>query len=152
MRTWYDNVTNVFAHVLFKDAELLRLMLVPEAERKNPVALRNRYIVMDDMADKVLADEAVRVLYDEDACVKINENVQIKYVDFSVYVRADQLYNVDPNRLIRRDVRVAERIKHLLHGRRHFDTTFHYEDSYPSPTRAEGYSCFSILFSYKITV
>ena len=152
MRTWYDNLTNVIGQVLFKDQELLRLMLVPQQDAGNPIALRNKYIVMDDMADRVLVDEAVRILFDEDACVKINQNVQIKYVDFSIYVRADQLYNVEANRLIRRDVRIAERIKHLLHGRMHFDTKFHYEDSFPSPTRAEGYSCFTVLFSYKITV
>lgn len=151
-RTWYDNVTNVFGQVLFKDEELLGLMLVPERDARNPIALRNQYIVMDDMADRLLVDEAVRILYDEDACVKISQNVQIRYVDFSIYVRSDQLYNVEPNRLIRRDVRIAERLKHLLHGKRHFDAAFQYEDSYPSPTRAEGYSCFTILFSYKITV
>lgn len=152
MRTWYDNLTNVIGQVLFKDQELLRLMLVPQQDAGNPIALRNKYIVMDDMADRVLVDEAVRILFDEDACVKINQNVQIKYVDFSIYVRVDQLYNVEANRLIRRDVRIAERIKHLLHGRMHFDTKFLYEDSFPSPTRAEGYSCFTVLFSYKITV
>lgn len=152
MRTWYDNLTNVIGQVLFKDQELLRLMLVPQQDAGNPIALRNKYIVMDDMADRVLVDEAVRILFDEDACVKINQNVQIKYVDFSIYVRVDQLYNVEANRLIRRDVRIAERIKHLLHGRMHFDTKFQYEDSFPSPTRAEGYSCFTVLFSYKITV
>lgn len=152
MRTWYDNLVNVFGQVLFKDQHLLALMLVPPKERQNPIALRNKYIVMDDMADRLLVDEAVRILYDEDACVKIDRNVQIKYVDFSIYVRADQLYNVEPNRLIRRDVRIAERIKHLLHNRIHFDVKFQYEDSYPSPTKAEGYACYTVLFSYKITV
>ena len=152
MRTWYDNLVNVFGQVLFKDQTLLELMLVPEGDRKNLITLRNKYIVMDDMADKLLVDEAVRILYDEDACVKIDRNVQIKYVDFSIYVRNDQLHNVEPNRLVRRDVRIAERIKHLLHDRMHFDVKFQYEDSYPSPTRAEGYSCYTVLFSYKTTV
>ena len=152
MRTWYDNMVNVFGQVLYKDHRLLELMLVPKTDQKNPIALRNKYIVMDDMADKLLVDEAVRILYDEDACVKIDRNVQIKYVDFSIYVRNDQMYNVEVNRLVRRDVRIAERIRHLLHGRLLFDVKFQYEDSYPSPTKAEGYSCYTVLFSYKITV
>ena len=152
MRTWYDNLVNVFGQVLYKDHRLLELMLVPKTDQKNPIALRNKYIVMDDMADKLLVDEAVRILYDEDACVKIDRNVHIKYVDFSIYVRNDQMYNVEVNRLVRRDVRIAERIRHLLHGRLLFDVKFQYEDSYPSPTRAEGYSCYTVLFSYKITV
>lgn len=152
MRTWYDNLVNVFGQVLYKDHQLLELMLVPKTDQKNPIALRNKYIVMDDMADKLLVDEAVRILYDEDACVKIDRNVQIKYVDFSIYVRNDQMYNVEVNRLVRRDVRIAEQIRHLLHGKLLFDVKFQYEDSYPSPTRAEGYSCYTVLFSYKITV
>lgn len=152
MRTWYDNLTSVIGEVLYKDQRLMELMLVPEKDRSNPVALRNQYLVMDDMADRVLVDEPVRILFDEDACVKINQHVQIKYVDFSIYVRTDQLYNVERSRLIRRDVRIAERIRHLLHGRLLFDTQFQYEDSYPTPTRAEGYACFTVLFSYKITV
>ena len=152
MRTWYDNLVNVFGQVLYKDHRLLELMLVPKTDQKNPIALRNKYIVMDDMADKLLVDEAVRILYDEDACVKIDRNVQIKYVDFSIYVRNDQMYNVEVNRLVRRDVRIAERIRHLLHGKLLFDVKFQYEDSYPSLTRAEGYSCYTVLFSYKITV
>ena len=151
-RTWYDNVVSIFSQVLFKDDALTNLMLIPEADAANPITLRNRYIVIDDMTDKLLVNEAVRILYDEDACVKINENVHIKYVDFSLYVRSDQLHNVEANRLVRRDIRIAERLKHLLHNRKHFDTVFRYEDAYMAPTRAEGYSCYTILFSYKITV
>ncbi len=36
-------------------------------------------MILDGMADRVLVDEAVRILYDEDACVKVDRNVQIKY-------------------------------------------------------------------------
>ena len=40
MRTWYDNLVNVFGQVLYKDHQLLELMLVPKTDQKNPIALR----------------------------------------------------------------------------------------------------------------
>lgn len=48
-RTWHDNWNDVIRMVIFPDARLKELMLVPTKERHNIRAFLDKYFVLDEM-------------------------------------------------------------------------------------------------------
>ena len=62
-RTWNDNLNNVYRDVLFADTELKECMAIPESERDNIAAFRDRYFVRSPIPDEIVTDEKVRVAW-----------------------------------------------------------------------------------------
>ena len=80
-----------------------------------------RYFVEDAMPDELLIDEQARIVYYETEGAKLGSDPHItkKYLHFDIYVQEKALYNVDADRLRRRDKIIGQRLKELLTGERY---------------------------------
>lgn len=151
-RTWHDNWNDVIRHVLFQDTKLKALMLIPSRDIGNIRAFVDRYFVADEMGAEVLTNEPVRVLHYVSEGKSFGDHVRQKYLHFDIYVKREEVYTVDDDRLRRRDQQIAQRIKELL-----TDTTYvgnmryRYEDDFDLGTKTVGYRRYHIVFSYKTT-
>ena len=81
----------------------------------------DRYFVEDAMPDELLIDEQARIVYYETEGAKLGNDPHItkKYLHFDIYVQEKALYNVDADRLRRRDKIIGQRLKELLTGERY---------------------------------
>ena len=79
------------------------------------------YFVEDAMPDELLIDEQARIVYYETEGSKLGSDPHIpkKYLHFDMYVQEKVLYNVDADRLRRRDKIIGQRLKELLTGERY---------------------------------
>ena len=64
-KTWADNWNDVVRDVLFPDARLKDLMLIPRDKRNDIKAFIEKYLVEDVLPDELITDEDVRILYYE---------------------------------------------------------------------------------------
>lgn len=140
--------------MIFPDAELKALLLIPEAEHSDIRAFVGRYFIEDAMPDELVTDEKVRVIYYETEGSKLNNDPHItkKYLEFDIYVKEESLYNVGSDRLCRRDKKISQRLKELLTGERYVcGLRFTWEDDYHLGAKTVGYRRFHTVFSYKQT-
>lgn len=153
LRTWNDNLNNVIRDVLFPDAELKMLMCIPEGDSSNIRAFIGKYFVEDAMPDEPVTDEKVRVVwYDIEGTQLGTPHVLRKPLAFDIYVKEDVLYNVDTDRLKRRDKQIGQRLKELLTGKDHVcGLRFRYEDEYHLGAKTIGYRRYHMVFSYITT-
>lgn len=102
--------------MIFPDAEFKTLLLIPEAEQGDIRTFISRYFIEDAMPDEPVTDEKVRVIYYETEGSKLDNDPHItkKYLEFDIYVKEDHLYNVDTDRLCRRDKKISRRLRELL--------------------------------------
>lgn len=107
-QTWKDNWNDVIRYVIFKDAILKELMLVPE---NTPITtFIDKYFIQDEMASEILTDERVRVIYyDSRPSDTGNKGVKQCYKEFDIFVREDVLHNATGDRLQNRFDLIAER-------------------------------------------
>lgn len=113
-----------------------------------------RYFIKDAAADEFLIDEQVRVIhYDTTGTGTNNKNVKLKYKNFDIYVKENNLYNANNDRIKSRCNLIAERIKYLLLRNRNIcGLRFSYEDDFDMWTKVVGYKRYHITFSYNTTV
>lgn len=152
--TWHDCWNDVLRNVIFSDAELRNLLLIPIKEQKDIRAFISRYFVEDAMPDVIMTDEKVRVIYYETEGSKLNNDPHItkKYLEFDIYVKEDSLYNISTDRLCRRDKKISQRLKELLTGSPYVcGLRFTWEDDYHLGAKTVGYRRFHTVFSYKQT-
>ena len=152
-RTWHDNMNNVIRNVLFPDAELKKLMCIPDGQRNNLREFIGRYFIEDALPDEPVTDEKVRVIwYETEGAALGTVHVLRKYLAFDVYIHNDCLYNVSSDRLKRRDKQIGQRLKELLTGKSHVcGLRFQYVDEYHLGAKTIGYRRYHILFSYVTT-
>lgn len=127
-------------------------MLLPEGEDLR--GFISRYFVEDAMPDEAVTTEQVRVVYYETEGQRLGGDAHIiqKRLEFDIYVKEDQLYNTDADRLRRRDKRIAQRLKELLTGTRYVQgLRFTWEDDFHLGARTIGYRRYHVIFSYKQT-
>lgn len=152
-QTWHDNWNNVLRDVIFPDAELKDLMLIPAKSRGNIKEFIERYFVEDVMPDELVTDEDVRVLCYETEGVKLsNPRVTKKFLEFDIFVRNAVLYTATSDRLQRRDKLIFKRLKALLTGDTYVcNLRFTYEDDYHLGTKTVGFRRYHAVFSYTQT-
>ena len=150
-QTWNDNLNDVIRY-LFKDDKLKRLMLIPPEDYDNIAAFRDKYFVVGTIVDAILTKEMVRIVYYNDDSDDYGDHVKKRYLHFDIYVNAKHLYDVDQDRLKRRDQAIFQRLKELLLRRPHLcRLRFDYEDDFDYGTKTVGYKLYHGLFSYKTT-
>ena len=105
------------------------------------------------MPDELVLDEDVRVIYYETEGTQLGtSHVLRKFLAFDIYVKEDALYNVETDRLQRRDKRISQRLKELLTGKAHVcGLRFQYEDEYHLGAKTIGYRRYHAVFSYVTT-
>lgn len=150
VRTWDDNWNNVIRY-LFKDTVLKQLMMIPE--KATIIDFRDKYFVLGVAADEILKDENVRIVYWNADQAEIQKNVFEHCLEFSIYVRNSHVYDVDKDRLKRRDIAIAERLEWLLARRRSRveHMAFRLLGFYDVSTKTIGYKVYHAVFSYYTT-
>lgn len=148
-RTWQDNWNNVIRDVLFPDAKLKELMLVPDGT--DIMRFQDKYFVRDASTDELLTNEKVRVVhYDTRGLDTYNMHVRGKYKEFDIFVKEDVEHTATTDRLQSRQVLIAQRIKELLLSKYNVcQLHFQYEDEYDLWTKTIGYKMYHIAFFYK---
>ena len=151
-RTWQDNWNNVVRNVLFQDARLKELMLIPSGT--DIMTFQDKYFIRDGSTDELLTNEKVRVVTrDEEGTATWNSNVRVKYKIFDIFVSEDVEHTADVDRLKCRQAMIAERIKYLLLRKRDCEhLSFRYEDEYDKWTKTVGYKMYTVVFFYKTTI
>lgn len=139
--------------VIFPDATLKELMLIPAASRGNIKTFIEKYFVEDVLPDELVTDEDVRILYYEtEGSTHGNPHVLLKLLEFDIFVRNASLYNATNDRLQRRDKLILGRLKHLLLGDTYVcGLRFAYVDDYHLGAKTVGYRRYHAVFSYKQT-
>ena len=151
-RTWQDNWNNVVREVIFPDAKLKELMLVPEDA--DIVKFTEKYFIRDGSTDELLTNEKVRVVHhDAQGFDVFNPNVRGKFHEFDIYVSEDVEHTATTDWLKSRQVLVAERLKYLLLRKRNCQNIrFRYEDEFDMWTKTVGYKMYRLTLYYKVTV
>jgi len=154
LKTWHDNWNDAIRDILFPDAALKELMLIPVANLNNIKMFIERYFIEDVLPDELITDENVRVLcYETEGAKFGNPNVLKKYLEFDIFVRNAVLYTATTDRLQRRDKLIFKRIRELLTGCSHVcNLRFQYEDDYHLGTKTVGFRRYHAVFSYKQTI
>ncbi len=147
-RTWTDNWNNVIRDVIFPDAEMRELMMLP----KNVTITQfiDKYFLEDEGGDEILTDEAVRICwYDSKGNDTGNSNVRLKFKEFDIYVKKEHLHDVTMDRLQNRYNLICDRLKYLLLRDEHvYGLHFEYEDEYNLYTKTIGYKRYHLDLFY----
>jgi len=151
-RTWKDNWNNIIRNVLFRDEELLTLMLVPDDCKITQFI--DKYFVEDETSDEIITDEKVRVTYCTTKGLDTgNSNVKLRFLEFDIYVRQDELHTATRDRLQNRYDLITERLKYLLlRNDRIEHMHYEYEDEYNLFTKVVGYRRYHVVFSFKVSI
>lgn len=128
-------------------------MCIPEKDTQNIREFIGRYFIEDAMPDEPVIDEDVRIIcYETEGSQLGTPHVLRKQLAFDIYVKADMLYNVSEDRLVRRDKKIGQRLKELLTGKDHVcGLRFQYEDEYHLGAKTIGYRRYHMVFSYVTT-
>lgn len=152
-RTWNDNWNNVIRNVLWPDAVLRELMLIPAGT--DLMKFQDKYFIRDGSTDELLTTEKVRIVWHDDKLSRGlgNPNVFGHFKTFDIYVSEDVEHTATNDRLQSRQVLIAERIKYLLLRQHNCQNLhFEYEDEFDNWTKTVGYKLYKLTFFYITTV
>jgi len=154
MLGWIDAWNSIIRNVIFPDAELKKLMMIPE--NTNIIQFNDRYFIKAGYANKLLTDEHVRISYADipgsDTAVP---SVRRNMMTFDIYCKIEDLHNISnepgSDRLRYRTYLIGARLKQLLMQERHLNNTaYHFEiaGDWDLGTRTVGYARYTIAFYY----
>lgn len=150
MLGWINAWNKIIRTVIFKDAELKRLMKLPK--NTGVIQFTDRYFVKAGYTNKLLTDEAVRIVYaDIQGSPTEVPNVTKNMITFDIYVKNEELRNCGDDGLILRTHLIAERLFKLLTKERYLAGTgyrFWPAGDWDLGTRTAGYSRYTIAFYY----
>lgn len=148
--SWYENMVNVIRHVIFKDTELKTLMKIPASDMNNIISFRDKYFIHGTITDTPITNEAVRILYSEEQPFETNApNIFTHMLVFDIYVNDGVRWDASADRMQERGELIAQRLKQLLHNKRHFNIKFMARGVYDLTCKLEGYTRKTIVFTYK---
>lgn len=151
-RSWDDNLNDTVRDVLYPDAALRTLMLIPAKDTGNIKAFLDKYCMPDDMGAELLLDEKVRILHYISEGREIGDRVLKRFWHFDIYVKREDVYTATNDRLKRRDKLIAQRLRELLTSTAYVcNMRYRYEDDYDLGTKTAGYRRYHIVISYKTT-
>lgn len=150
MLGWIKAWNTIIRTVIFKDTELKRLMKLPK--NTGVIQFTDRYFVQAGFTNKLLTDEAVRIVYANIQPQPTNvPNVTKNMMTFDIYVKNEEMRNVGDDGLILRTHLIAERLFKLLTQQRYLaDTGYRFwpAGDWDLGTRTSGYSRYTIAFYY----
>lgn len=149
-QTWKDNINNAIRYVLFPDAELLDLMMIPDGDRENIVKFIDKYFIRNAAPDEIVSTEDVRICYSEEEGRLIGANMIEKYICFDVYVQNDHLHDCGDDFLVFRTDKICQKLKELLTDEKSVQgISYRYKDDFYMYTKLVGYSRHRLVLSYK---
>lgn len=150
MLGWVKAWNKIIRTVIYKDADLKRLMKLPK--NTGVIQFTDRYFVKAGFTNKLLTDEACRIVYSD---IRGHEtdvpNVTRNMMIFDIFVKNEELRNVGDDGLILRTYLIADRLQKLLTKKRYLADTgyrFWIAGDWDLGTRTTGYSRYTIAFYY----
>lgn len=147
---WTREWNNIIRYVLFADDELKKLMKLPE--NISIIDFIDNYFVRGGSANKILSDQAVRIVYGSLTTDELNNTPYVteNTLTFEIYVKKTELHNFSDDRLEMRTVAIADRIKYLLTRSRYVQDLYRFRVAAENDmaTSTIGYSRYAISFKY----
>lgn len=147
---WHENLVNVIRDVIFPDEILRDLMMIPEEDRDNIVAFRDKYFVNTVTSDEIIDDTKVKIAYRLDEPSETDSPNVVKnrlYID--IFVESRHAHDYGNDRMLHRGDLIASRLNKLIGGKRLHNITFRCRGIYDMTSRREGYDRKTAVFMYK---
>lgn len=150
MMGWFDAWNTIIRKVIWPDHDLKVLMKLPP--KTGILQFIDRYFIRAGYSNKLLTDEVCRIVYSdvqgtETDVPEVTKNMML----FDIYVKTDELHNVDDDRLRSRNHLIAERLYKLLTSERYLaDTGYRFwpAGDWDMGTRVTGYTRYTIGLRY----
>lgn len=137
---------------LYNDLKLKDLMDIPTIDKNNVVKIRDNYIISTFNTDALIISETSRILFRNTNLIETN-NFMVKRdsIIFDIYVKNSEEFTTDPvDRLLRRQLLIAERIYELLAYKTIGNMKFYFADKGDLMSNTQNYKRYFIRFDYKI--
>ena len=151
LRSWIDDWNDIIRNVIFKDEELKSLMKLPA--NTNIITFIDKYFIRAGYTTEVLTNESVRIVYGTIARGDaMNPYVTRNEMSFDIYVKLEDLHNVERDRLVFRNHLIAKRLIDLLTNQRYLGVyQFTVEGEGDMGTSTIGYTRYNVTFGFKKT-
>lgn len=147
-RHWIDDWNYIIRDVIFEDAELKSLMKIPEGT--NIIKFIDEYFIQAGYTSKVLTNQAVRIVYGNVYSNETSNPMVLKNeLSFDIYVKLDDIHNVEDDRLVMRTHLIADRLINLLTKHRYLKGyRFWVVGQREMGTSTIGYARYNVSFNY----
>lgn len=151
LRSWIDDWNDIIRNVIFKDEELKSLMKLPA--NTNIITFIDKYFIRAGYTTEVLTNESVRIVYGTIARGDaMNPYVTRNEMSFDIYVKLEDLHNVERDRLVFRNHLIAKRLIDLLTNQRYLGVyRFTVEGEGDMGTSTIGYTRYNVTFGFMKT-
>ena len=151
LRSWIDDWNDIIRNVIFKDEELKSLMKLPA--NTNIITFIDKYFIRAGYTTEVLTNESVRIVYGTIARGDaMNPYVTRNEMSFDIYVKLEDLHNVERDRLVFRHHLIAKRLIDLLTDQRYLGAyRFTVEGEGDMGTSTIGYTRYNVTFGFMKT-
>lgn len=151
LRSWIDDWNDIIRNVIFKDEELKSLMKLPA--NTNIITFIDKYFIRAGYTTEVLTNESVRIVYGTIARGDaMNPYVTRNEMSFDIYVKLEDLHNVERDRLVFRNHLIAKRLIDLLTNQRYLGAyRFTVEGEGDMGTSTIGYTRYNVTFGFMKT-
>lgn len=112
-KSWADRWNDIQRDVLFPDAELAELMMIPADT--NIVTWINKYFVSEALCTELVKDEDVRVLwYEDQSSHTSNPLVNRRKLAFDIYVKLEHSNDATDDLLCSRGKLISQKLQEIL--------------------------------------
>lgn len=148
IKRWIDNWNEIIRKVLFADDQLRTLMLIPK--NTSILTFVKNYFIRAGYTNLTVRDEKVRIIYGDARSFDVDApNIRKQVLSFDIYVKEEEQYNADADRLIMRTQLIANRIMELLTSQRYlYGYRFWLNGDSDMGTSVAGYARYNISFQY----
>ena len=147
-RNWIDDWNEIIRNVIFEDEELKTLMKIPEDT--DIIEFIDNYFIRANYTTKILTNQPVRIIYgDLYSNETPNPLVLRNELSFDIYVRLEDIHNVEQDRLVMRTHKIAHRLINLLTRKRYlYGYRFWVSGQREMGTSTIGYARYNVTFGY----
>lgn len=144
---WIEDWNDLLRTTIFADKILKTLMKV--SDDINIIEFIDRFFIRAGYTNKILSDEAVRIVFGTLSVPTNINGVTKNQISFDIYVKNEDLHNVGKDRLVMRTQLIAKRLIYLLTKQR-YNGVYRFYDPTEGElgTSAIGYSRYNVTLSY----
>ena len=151
---WVDNWNLIIRKMIYPDHDLKILMKIPP--KTGILQFIDNYFIRAGYTNKILTNETCRIIYsDKQPSDTDVPNIKKHTLFFDIYVKMEDLHNVEDDRLMYRTYLIGQRLTELLTSERYvYETGYRFwpAGDWDLGTRTIGYARYCIAFNYmKVT-
>lgn len=144
---WIDDWNTLLRTTIFADDILKALMKIPD--KTNIIEFIDRYFIRAGYTNKILSNEAVRIVFGTISTPTNIDGVTKNQMSFDIYVKHEDMHNVGEDRLVMRTHLIAKRLIYLLTKER-YNGVYRFYDPHEGDmgTSAIGYVRYNVTLSF----